>query len=481
MADLRIVDAPLLPTVKGTEKIPTGGEGNFSLSVNQVADFAKLKWLLATEGYVDNAVGNVQDDLNLHKNNVSNPHQVTKEQVGLANVDNTADLDKPVSNATQSALTTLTQNKAEKTYVDTQLNTKADKATTYTKTETESLVSAKSDTTYVNTKYSSHIKTFLNTGTALSNTVNGEYFFVISNNSEKVEDLYLNVNGVATNQNKSELSSLLQHNSILGRDVTGAHQATSISTASGQNQQQINDSGGAKWYAKVGGYGLGATVNLDNGDTVKNTVPNNTANPNTNMTGWVIPYLGKSNNLDDVPSKTTARTNLDVYSKIEVNNAISSAILNGFPNATEIVAGKAKIATTAIAQAGVNDTDFITAKKLRDALNTQGGAPIYACRAWVNFNGTGTVAILGSGNVSSITDNGVGDYTVNYTVALPDTNYAIKSSSTELSDGTPVSVSLRMSGTAPLLKTSTATRISTRSAYNGAFLDVNNISLEVTC
>lgn len=48
----------------------------------------------------------------------------------------------------------------------------------------------------------------------------------------------------------------------------------------------------------------------------------------------------------------------------------------------------------------------------------------YACRAWVNFNGTGTVAIRASGNVSSITDNGVGDYTVNFTTAMPDVDYA---------------------------------------------------------
>jgi hypothetical protein len=51
-------------------------------------------------------------------------------------------------------------------------------------------------------------------------------------------------------------------------------------------------------------------------------------------------------------------------------------------------------------------------------------ATAYGCRAWVNFNGTGTVAIRGSGNVSSITDNGTGDYTVNFTTAMPDTNYA---------------------------------------------------------
>ena len=52
-------------------------------------------------------------------------------------------------------------------------------------------------------------------------------------------------------------------------------------------------------------------------------------------------------------------------------------------------------------------------------------ATAYGCRAWVNFNGTGTVAIRASGNVTSITDNGTGDYTVNFTTNLPDTNYAI--------------------------------------------------------
>ena len=53
-----------------------------------------------------------------------------------------------------------------------------------------------------------------------------------------------------------------------------------------------------------------------------------------------------------------------------------------------------------------------------------GSAPSYLCRAWVNFNGTGTVAIRASGNVSSITDNGTGNYTVNFTTAMPDANYA---------------------------------------------------------
>ena len=63
-----------------------------------------------------------------------------------------------------------------------------------------------------------------------------------------------------------------------------------------------------------------------------------------------------------------------------------------------------------------------TPPTIQDNAGTQIGT---FCRAWVNFNGTGTVAIRASFNVSSITDNGTGDYTVNFTNALPDANYAV--------------------------------------------------------
>lgn len=151
------------------------------------------------------------------------------------------------------------------------------------------------------------------------------------------------------------------------------------------------------------------------------------------------------------------------------------------PTATESVVGASKIATTAIAQAGVNDTDFLTPLKLRNALNANGNAPVYACRAWVNFNGTGVVSVIASGNVSSVTDNGVGDYTLNFTTPMPNTNYSISSSPTEYPDGSPVPVSLRMSGTTPLLKSTSAVRVSARSAYSAAFIDINNISVQVFC
>jgi hypothetical protein len=70
---------------------------------------------------------------------------------------------------------------------------------------------------------------------------------------------------------------------------------------------------------------------------------------------------------------------------------------------------------TSIGSAAVN-----TPTIMNDSGGTQVGT---LCRAWVNFNGTGTVAIRASFNVTSITDNGTGNYTINFTNALPDVNY----------------------------------------------------------
>lgn len=89
---------------------------------------------------------------------------------------------------------------------------------------------------------------------------------------------------------------------------------------------------------------------------------------------------------------------------------------------------------------------------VKSTLNATGVAPVYACRAWVNFNGTGTVAIRASGNVSSITDNGTGDYTVNFTTAMPNANYLVLASSSADSNtdlvaaptGTPLTTSVRV-------------------------------------
>jgi hypothetical protein len=78
-----------------------------------------------------------------------------------------------------------------------------------------------------------------------------------------------------------------------------------------------------------------------------------------------------------------------------------------------------------LAQGGSgNTTGNVVSSQVADAFNATGSAPLFACRAWVNFDGTGTVAIRGSGNVSSVTDNGTGNYTVNFATAMVDANYS---------------------------------------------------------
>ena len=71
----------------------------------------------------------------------------------------------------------------------------------------------------------------------------------------------------------------------------------------------------------------------------------------------------------------------------------------------------------------------------KTAITASGSAPMFACRAWVNFDGTGTPTIRASGNVSSITENGVGDYTINFSTAMQDANYAVTETHNHITNG----------------------------------------------
>ena len=105
----------------------------------------------------------------------------------------------------------------------------------------------------------------------------------------------------------------------------------------------------------------------------------------------------------------------------------------------------AKIASDAVITAKILNSNVTTAK-IADAAITPaklsgaqiGSAPIYGVRAWVNFTGTGTIAIKASGNVTSLTDNGGtgGDYTINFTTAMPDADYAVMGAARQSSGGT---------------------------------------------
>jgi len=106
-------------------------------------------------------------------------------------------------------------------------------------------------------------------------------------------------------------------------------------------------------------------------------------------------------------------------------------------------------------------------------------ATAYGCRAWVNFNGTSTVSIRASGNVSSITDNGTGDYTVNFTTAMPDVNYSWVGSvgygTTSALDGCIIS----LYGAAASHITTNSTRFITSDASAQGLYDQNYVGFAV--
>lgn len=112
------------------------------------------------------------------------------------------------------------------------------------------------------------------------------------------------------------------------------------------------------------------------------------------------------------------------------------------------ITGASTLATTVasptLTTPNINSAQFAT---------VSGTAPIYPCRAWVNFNGTGTVAIRASGNVSSITDNGTGNYTVNFTTAMPDANYSWSAAGNDTVNG------VGATNSTPTYKTSSAVMI----------------------
>lgn len=132
------------------------------------------------------------------------------------------------------------------------------------------------------------------------------------------------------------------------------------------------------------------------------------------------------------------------------------------------------LANTAVTSAKLADSS-VTAAKLSGAQS--GAAPVYGARAWVSFNGTGTVAIRGSGNVSSISDNGTGAYTVNFTTDMEDANYAIVATS---GDGASSNYRVvQVSDAAAPTVSSVALRTLTQNSGNPAALDHSRVSVAI--
>jgi hypothetical protein len=119
-----------------------------------------------------------------------------------------------------------------------------------------------------------------------------------------------------------------------------------------------------------------------------------------------------------------------------------------------------------------------------DTIKNTSNVEVYTCKAWVNFKGTGAVSIRADGNVSSITDNGTGDYTITFTTAMTDANYAVIGNCM-MGDNLGVSESFGVKGnassgsmTAPALQSTTAVRLLDQDA-DGSDRDNPNLYVAV--
>lgn len=180
---------------------------------------------------------------------------------------------------------------------------------------------------------------------------------------------------------------------------------------------------------------------------------------------------------------TTQRGAANGIATLDDNTRVPVAQL---PSATTTAQGVVELATQTEVNAGTDNTRAIVPNTLLGGMKTHlsaaGSAPIYACRAWVNFNGVNNT-IVGSGNVSSITDNGTGDYTINFTTAMQDANYAISGNATQNSGSLSSSantLSLKNATNGVLAnKSTTSFTIVTVDNTSDAYFDSNNVSVAV--
>ena len=107
------------------------------------------------------------------------------------------------------------------------------------------------------------------------------------------------------------------------------------------------------------------------------------------------------------------------------SSAQKQAIVQAGPGSGTLDVSSGTFTTSAAQKQAIIDGSSANQAGIKTALNASGNPGIFACRAFVNFNGTGTLAIRASGNVSSVTDRGEGLYTVNITTAFPDSNYTV--------------------------------------------------------
>jgi hypothetical protein len=164
---------------------------------------------------------------------------------------------------------------------------------------------------------------------------------------------------------------------------------------------------------------LDSNNNLIQGDFDNATLNNRTKLQTTTTNATTNVYVA--------PNGSATSAGVSVANNSSLTNASKIVMATNGSTDTQIISGVNGSGTYLPLSFYTNNTlagQFDTSGNLSFNSGYGSAAVAYGCRAWVNFNGTGTVAIRASGNVTSITDNGTGDYTVNFTTAMPDVNYS---------------------------------------------------------
>lgn len=253
---------------------------------------------------------------------------------------------------------------------------------------------------------------------------------------------------VLASANSAAARNLLNAFSSSGGNLTGALNEARTTVASHATTADI-------WAA------LGNSINWT-GTAITTTFPNA---PQAGAKRW-LHCAGNSKFINSATLKVQGAA--DFQAEAEDIVLVEAITVTTFKLSIIKINGKAVVESFAFSTAAENAAGSIEGKAvdplgIREAFNATGSAPVFAARAWVNFNGQGAVAIRASGNVSSITDNGVGDYTINFATAMPDINYGLAGMSDI--DGFGQAIIARSAGSAP---TTTSVRILSFFSSSGA-------------
>lgn len=171
---------------------------------------------------------------------------------------------------------------------------------------------------------------------------------------------------------------------------------------------------------------------------------------------------------------TSGTSQLSLSGTTNQGSVVSGAFVTGqgiLPGTTVISgAGTYVVGLSQNANTTISNEPIVFYKP--NAIVTPGAIGGQLCRAWVNFDGTTSpINIRASYNVSSITDNGTGDYTVNFTTAMPDANYGVGLSGNQISaSNSNTGIAIYNTGSTSL--TTTSVRVQTGTPSNGVLQDI---------